>query len=499
MPIRISGLASGMDIDTTIKELMKAHRKPLDKLTQQKQIWEWNREDYRSINSKLMDFKNNKLFKYNLESSLQPKKAEITGDTTAVSVQTTNGAVSGSMNIMVTQLATSSTLTTTPTLDGDGKEILKPMDSSKTLNELKVSSGLAFTSNTITINGKPLTVDPSVDTIASLVSQINSDKDMGVSAIFDEATAKKSLMAKETGAGTISVTGDLLTGAGAFNLNTALDGKNSQFSLNGMQLERTTNRFTINGVDITLKAKSNGQASSINVVSDTDKAIETIKSFINDYNEMVDAIQTKLKEERFRKFTPLTAEQKKDMKDDEIKNWEEKAKSGLLRNDSVLEKIVMDARAIMSASIQVGSPPEDYSANSIGIETGKWFEGGKLQINEDKLRAALENEPDKVSQLFLSKGENGTGIGLFEQLSTKVNEGMVQISKKAGTYLYNTTGTNFNPESTIGEELKYIDRRITDWNRILVDKENQYYKKFSAMETAINRFNSQSSSLFSNS
>ena len=188
MPIRISGLASGMDIDTTIKELMKAHRKPLDKLTQQKQIWEWNREDYRSINSKLMDFKNNKLFKYNLESSLQPKKAEITGDTTAVSVQTTNGAVSGSMNIMVTQLATSSTLTTTPTLDGDGKEILKPMDSSKTLNELKVSSGLAFTSNTITINGKPLTVDPSVDTIASLVSQINSDKDMGVSAIFDEAT-----------------------------------------------------------------------------------------------------------------------------------------------------------------------------------------------------------------------------------------------------------------------------------------------------------------------
>lgn len=492
MPMRIGGLASGMDIDATVKELMKAHRKPLDKLTQQKQIWEWNREDYRSINSKLIDFKNSKLFKYNLESSLQPKKAEITGDTAAVSVQTTNGAVSGSMNIMVTQLATSSTLTTTPTIGGDGKEVLKPMDPSKTLD----LSGLAFTSNIITINGKSLTVDPAVDTIDSLVSKINSDKDMGVSAIFDKSTGKMSLMAKETGSGTISVTGDLLTGTGAFNLNTSVDGKNSQFSLNGMQLERTTNRFTINGVDITLKAKSNGQASSINVVSDTDKAIETIKSFINDYNEMIGAIQTKLKEERFRKFTPLTADQKKEMKDDEIKNWEEKAKSGLLRNDSVLEKIVMDARAIMSASIKVGSPPEEYSANSIGIETGKWFEGGKLQINEDKLRAALEDEPEKVSQLFLSKGENGTGIGLFDQLSTKIQEGMVQISKKAGTYLYDTTNTKFNPESTIGEELKYIDRRITDWNRILVDKENQYYKKFSAMEAAINRFNSQSSSLF---
>lgn len=497
MPMRIGGLASGMDIDTVVKDLMKAHRKPLDKLNQKKQIYEWSREDYRTINSKLVDFKNNKLFKYGLDSTFQPKKAEVTGNTTAVSVQATNSATTGSMNIVVSQLATSATLTTTPTLDGSGNEIPKPMSSSETFNQLKASSGLSFTSNTITINGKSLTIDPGVDTIDSLVSKINADKDMGVSAIYDSATGKMSLMAKETGAGTIAVSGDLLTGAGAFKLTTSAAGKNAKFSLNGMQLERTTNRFTMNGVDITLKAESGGQASSVNVVSDIDKVVESIKSFINDYNDLVGSIQSKLKEERFRKFPPLTADQKKDMKEDEIKKWEEKAKSGLLRNEPILEKIVMDVRTVMSSTIKVGSPLSDYSANSIGIGTGQWFDGAKLQLDEDKLRAALESEPDKVAQLFQSKGENGAGVGLFQKLADGIQEGMSQLSKKVGTYMYDTSAKTFNPDSSMGDELKHLEDRIKNWERLLLDKENQYYKKFAAMEKAINKFNSQSSSLFS--
>jgi flagellar hook-associated protein 2 len=103
-------------------------------------------------------------------------------------------------------------------------------------------------------------------------------------------------------------------------------------------------------------------------------------------------INGKLSEERYRKFPPLTEEQKKDMSENDIKLWEEKAKSGLLRSDPLLDRIVRDLRYAVSSSV-AGLPKEMNSLSAIGITTGDWREKGKLHINEDKLRDAIAKDP----------------------------------------------------------------------------------------------------------
>ncbi len=59
----------------------------------------------------------------------------------------------------------------------------------------------------------------------------------------------------------------------------------------------------------------------------------------------MDELQNKLSEKRYRKFEPLTEEQKKDMKENDIKLWEEKAQSGILRNDSDIQNMLYSLRS----------------------------------------------------------------------------------------------------------------------------------------------------------
>lgn len=111
--MRVFGFGSGMDIDSIVKEIMTAKRAPLDKLKQQKQTFEWQRESYREINSKLVDFKINKLAKYNKGEEMNPQKAVLTGNNTAISAKANADATPVPMELYVEQLSTRTTITTT--------------------------------------------------------------------------------------------------------------------------------------------------------------------------------------------------------------------------------------------------------------------------------------------------------------------------------------------------------------------------------------------------
>lgn len=480
--MRIGGLASGMDTDTVVKQLMEARRVPLDKLNQQKQLTEWRREDYRNVSVSFISL-NEKLSNFSLSQSIDSKKAAVSG--AQVLEATPTAAASNSvMNMVVNSLATATNVQTT---NGIGAKDLST----------KISSLYSGSQNSIAIGSTTIAID-SEETIGSLINKINSSK-AGVTAIYDEALGKMSLNNNETGAKDITLSGEILTQT--FDLNTKKVGDNASVTINGLVTTQPSNQFTINGVQISLTGVTpTGQSTQIQVTQDVDKVVDTVKSFVEAYNAQLDMLNKKTGEERYRKFLPLSAEQKKEMSEDEVKLWEEKAKSGLLRRDTILEKAATDMRAALISDVTLADGSK-INITEIGITTGKYGERGKLIINEERLREAIQSNPEGVYALLGQTDSSTKDVsnqdGIFNRLKKINNAGLTALADKAGTSKFSKDITTaFTPESQMGEELRRLNSRIADVTSMLTQVENRYYKQFAAMEAAINKYNSISSSLF---
>ena len=134
--------------------------------------------------------------------------------------------------------------------------------------------------------------------------------------------------------------------------------------------------------------------------------VKRITDFVDLYNETIAEINGKLMEPYYRDFPPLTDKQKEAMSEREIELWEEKAKSGMLRNDTMLSGIL--SRCVWPFRLRGGGNRGEYnSLHTIGITTGLWHERGNLHVNETKLREALAKDPESVMALFGQKSESG--------------------------------------------------------------------------------------------
>jgi flagellar hook-associated protein 2 len=509
MVFRVSGLASGMDIDSIVKEMMIARRQPLNKLNQQKQTLQWQRDSYRELNSKLVDFRNNKLFKYNTSAQLNTQTAVVSGNTTALTAEATSTANGIPMTISVTQLAQPASIATQGMnmVDGNGNRLT----SSSKLKDLQVLNGGTPTVGEykLTVNGTEIKFAEN-NSIADVVSKINMTDAAKVTAKFDELTGKLTISSKilsSAGTATLSpVAADnsLLELFGSGGTTTSSLYQPAEVYINGSaagnKYSFNSNSFSINGVQINLLSTttdpatppalpdpSSGSPVTINTQSDPAKALDTIKSFIQDYNDLMTTLSSKITEEKYRDYLPLSDEQKEEMSDKDVEQWEAKAKSGLLKNDEILKSTISSMRSIITN--QLGN------LNSIGITTGKYYENGKLYIDEEKLKAALQNNPQKITTIF--QGSPSTD-GVFKQLSGDLNEILDKLANKAGTSKYSMDiNSTFKSESIMGKRLTEYNTRISLLQSRLNDMETSYYKQFTAMERAISNYNSQSSSLSS--
>jgi len=493
MTIRISGFNTGLDIDQIVKDLMSVKRQPLNKLNQQKTLIEWKREQYREISSKLVDFRNNKLFNYSMTSTLVAKKAVVTGDSAAVSVKAGTASAGEELTIEVIELAAA------------GKMVSgQAFNTTKTLKELKDDGDLAYNADpsgqvTFEINGKTIELDENSDTIATMIQKINA-ADAGVTAYLDSSTGKFSIRSKTTGAAssiTYTDTDNLLAN---FNLtNTA--GKDATVIINGITTTRSSNTFTENGMEITLNAVSTSE-STIRIATDTDKIVDLVKSFINDYNSILDIVNKKLSEQRYRDYLPLTSEQKEEMSEKEIELWEEKAKSGLLRSDSILATMISEFRLAIISNVEVNGA--EVNLTQYGIGTADYTQKGKLVIlDEEKLRSAIENDLDTFIALFTQnsassdQSASAPDSGLFRRLYHSAGRALDQLAQKAGINKFSADpDAAFSESSYMAEELRSLNSRIKQLNARLIIIENNYYKQFTAMEVAINRFNAQYAAMF---
>ena len=174
------------------------------------------------------------------------------------------------------------------------------------------------------------------------------------------------------------------------------------------------------------------------------------------------------------------------MSENDIKLWEEKAKSGLLRSDPLLDRIVRNLRFAVSGAV-AGQPADMKSLSAIGITTKDWREKGKLHVNEEKLRNAIVKDPEAVMRLFNASGENTSQNGVATRFYDILKGGIEDITEKAG-------GGEFQiyDDSVLGKQIRDMEDRISTMEEMLVRTEERYWQKFIAMEQAIQYANQQS-------
>ncbi len=374
-------------------------------------------------------------------------------------------------------------LTTLGFKDGDSYRPLNPHTSLKSQLAEDIGEGTI----SFKINGHQFEFGSSA-TLQMIIDKINTIPDVGVTARYDALTDKLVLVSKETGLGANI---EIVDESGLFKAlgfeNTSASGQNARIVLNGTIVEKTTNDFTISGIRFNLKeVMEKGQEATFRLENDPDAAVETIKKYIELYNETIDLINKKLSEERYRNYPPLTQEQKKEMTEKEIELWEERAKSGLLRSDPLLDRIVRDLRFAVT-SVVAGQPAGMKSLADIGITTIDWREKGKLHVNEEKLRSAIAKDPEAVMRLFNADGENTSQKGVATRLYDILKGGIEDITEKAG-------GGEFQiyDDSILGKQIRDMEDRISNMEQMLLRTEERYWQKFIAMEQAIQYANQQS-------
>ena len=502
--MRVGGLATGLDIDKIVNDLMRVQRMRSERLTQDRTVLEWQRADYRSINTQLKALRD-ATSAMRLQGTFLAKT--VTSSNEALVTATAGGKASEmSLDIEVISLATAATkvsgvLSQDPADKIDSAQSLwsqqaKFADPSFFVGE---SEGDTFE---FTINGKAFTFANTVS-LDQIITTVNADSTVGVNLFYDSFTDKLSITTKVTGnnkAGDEIVLGNepflanLLQMAGAVETG----GENAVLKINGLETERTSNVFTVNGVTVNLKGVTPaGVPVKLEVQRDTEGMFNTIKDWVQKYNETLDVLNKKLKEERYRSFRPLTQEQMNQMTDRQIEQWEERAKSGLLQNDAVIRGELSKIRMAIYGTV-AGLDADMNHLSEIGITTGVAayasgnlvitddYLSGKLVINEAELRKAINEDPDKVTRLFTNSSsvpeEKGIGFRVYETLGSAIKK----LADVAGS-----DGVLFD-QSFIGERIRSMNEQIIREEDRIKMVENRYWRQFTALEKAINQMNVQS-------
>lgn len=479
MGIQFTGLASGLDTQSIIADLMKVERTKSEKVEKQKTLLEWKKEAWKEMNTKLYSFYRTELFSFK-SSSTYNKKTLTSSNTSAVVLNSSPESIVGTHEVNVTAVAKGSFLTGTELADTVtssttmGELTTFAADETKTL-QIKLAESDAFQEISISAS----------DTVASVISKI---KDLGLdlNASFDSNFNRFFLSSKETGADVkLSLGGDdaLLTALGfAADNRVGSLGKDAAFTYNGANLTSSTNDINVNGISMSIRGEG---TSTISVTQDVDGIYNAVKSFIKKYNEIITEMNEKTGAESARKFSPLTAEEKEAMTEDEVKLWETKIKDSLLRNDQTLVGINSSLRNTLTLNSGVDTSGFSIkSLSELGIVTGNYTEQGLLHIEgdedeallglkENKLKKALEEDPDGVAELLTALGE---------QIYSDFADKMKSSTLSSALTFYND---------------KQIDKQVADYEDKLFDLEDRYasveeryYKQFTAMEQAIQQANS---------
>ncbi len=483
--MRMTGLATGLDTTSMVEQLMRAERIPLDKLNQKKTRLEWQKAANLEVNNLLRTFRDDflsilKRDNYMLSAdNIKANKVTMKTTTSAATITADRNAYAASHVIdSITSIATGANAASAAQVSSMG------LTGNTSLGALALNTPLDFSDGALsfTINGSTFSFQ-STDTLQTVLNRVNGDTDANVAMTYSSLTGKFTLRSKTTGSDstlTMADTEGNFFAAIGMSTGTHTNGTNAVLSIDGISVTQKTNNFTIDGMNFSLSEPS---ATPINysVAQDIDGAVTRIKSFVDSYNTLIGKLNEKINEKVYREYTPLTDEQRDAMDDDQIAKWEEKAKSGLLRNDSSIASLLGDMRAAFFDKVSSAG----INAASIGLTTSaNYSDRGKIELNEAVLRKALADNPDQVADVFTASSTSTdratkyTQSGLATRIQTMFNN-----------YLSDYTVTrSVNADEAIDD----LEDSIISMTDRLTQREERYWKQFDALEAAMQRMNSQS-------
>ena len=476
MVMRVGGIASGMDIEAMVNKLMEAERMPLVRLQQKHTTLEWKRDAFREINSALLELDN--IVRDMKYSTYYRAKSATSSNEGVLTASANSNASNGSYEIKVDKLATNEMQIANVQnpesfvgVEGEHKFYTYNNEGQPQEHVLKIEDG---------------------DTLEKVLSKIATASGNAVRGFYDKESNQVVLETTRTGVyntGNKEITfesNSFFTDVLQFDESKYQAASNAKFTYNnGLELTSKDNSYTLNGM--TFNFHSTG-TSRVSVDTDIDHAFNNIKKFVDKYNEVIEKMNKSQTEEKFRDFLPLTEEQKKEMSEDQIKKWEEKAKSAILRGESSIRDGMFTLRQSMQSKVETGG--EYTLLSQIGIKTTmNYMDGGKLEIDEEKLREALRDNPDDVYKLFtVNQGDNK---GLIHRFDDALDRTRGRIEEQAGK------STHTLDNYAIGKQIKQLNERISDFEKRMIRVEQRYWNQFTAMEKAISNLNQQSSYLFS--
>lgn len=492
MSMRITGLATGLDVDQVIKDTMKPYRVKIQQTQQNKEIVEIKQQLYREVIKESRDFYNKYLDVAKSDSILRTSNwgtvSFTSSDPSAVTVKGLGGASAETYTIDVKTMASTA------------KTTLSEAEYENVANRfIKVTIGAETT--TIDLDG----IDTSDNT--AVANAINTEL-TGKTVKAKYSTISGGIVFESTAMGASQSFGVDYGPSGTENALVLTPGTDAEVDITNSAgstytYTGTSNKVVLDNTEFTFNNVTTVDAtitSSIDATSIKDKLV----TFINDYNTMIEKLNTLTNEKRDRNFVPLTDEQKKELSEDEIKLWETKVKTGQLRRDSDLTRIANNmknaTKSIFSGNLtnleSVGiNPVADYSGTKNGTFT----------IDEDKLTAALESNAEDVMKLFvntkptdgaMSEDEKYAATGIFQRIKTILYDETITtqatLLKKAGF-----EGTSLFGNNDLTKSIEAYEKKMADMETIFSRREQVLYTKYAKLEIMMNNLNSQQSNLLS--
>ncbi|MCR5420655.1 MAG: flagellar filament capping protein FliD [Lachnospiraceae bacterium] len=483
MSIRISGMASGMDTDAMVQDLVSAYRTKGDTYVKTQKRAELKQEKWKDLNKKIKSF-NNKYAANMQYSSYYSSKKTTVSDSSKATVVAADNAVNNNQSLEVTQLAKTAYLTGAKVADGT--------TSSTTLGEL-MGGGSDWSSESVSVNGQSFDISSDM-TVGEFVSTLKS---AGLNASFDEDNQRLFVSAKESGVSndfSFDTTGSNASAAlEALGLTSEdavkIDGQDAKIKLNGAEFTNSSNTFSINGLTITAKGETTDPV-TISTETDYDAIYDKVKNFIKDYNSLINEMTELYNAPANSGYDPLTDEEKEALTESEIEKWEEKVNESLLRRDSNLSQVSSVLREAMAQTFDYEG--KTYSLSSFGIGTLSYFTASEDErnayhidgdeddentaSNSDKLKAAIAADPEAVTSFFSKLAQN---------MYTKLSD----ISKSTSMRSFG----NFYDDKQMKTDITKYETKVSDWEDYVKEIEDKYYKQFARMESAMTTLNSQQS------
>ena len=535
MPIRMTGMVSGLDTDSIVKELVSAYSTKKEKYEKEQTKLGWKQEIWKSLNKEVNSFYKS-VGNLRFDSGYNTKKTT-SSDSTKATVSASGNATVGTQKLHVLSTAQSGYLT--------GGKITASDSSAKVTSSTKLSE-LGFTEDETALkfiakdkDGKDISTDIKLSKDSTISDAVKALRDVGLNASFDENNGRIFLSSSATGASTdfslksdgsdasknllntLALNTDASEVTEASKRATKIDGSDAAIVLNGVVYTSSSNNFSINGLSISVnavtdsvdlsKAKTNGsldadkisdmlantplndsEAISITTSTDTQGIYDKINDFITGYNNIINKMTKLYNADSAGNYEPLTDDEKSEMSDSEIEKWETKIKDSLLRRDSTLSTVMSAMTTAMSGGATVNG--KTYFLSNFGISTLGYMNAAENEQNAyhidgdeddentsgntDKLMTALNSDPDTVMDFMKQMATN---------LYNAIDKQMTRTTLRSKYSIYN--------DKEMTTQYKNYTTTIKEWETKISDKEDYYYKKFSSMEIALSKLNSQTSSL----